>query len=182
MVRTGDSQTFYIRHWGFLGTMASLLSGIVVLLMLAAVPVCVIIALLATDPKNRPPASGWIVGICGAILGLCAAAILLAIHLYSRRTIIVASNSPAPGAGLVWTTRGILGSRERHWTLEQLRAIATDRRSSAGTFRLSDSNAIPVRLYLMDTFGRKFTLADGEEFDIRWLATQLRAQLNVPLR
>jgi hypothetical protein len=79
---------------------------------------------------------------------------------------------------LVWTTKGPLGRKEREWGMKEILGITTDRQASSRSFTVQDASEGPVRVVLKAR-RRVVTLAEGEEMEMRWLATRLRAVLGV---
>jgi hypothetical protein len=173
----GDVHSYVIPRWGILGTVPRFVVFSLLPAGLAAAAGAVIFAMLDTPAANRPPETPTIVGGGCCAIGIAAAIWMAGLHFFLRRAVIVISGE-GPATVLTRVTKGLLGSRTQVWQASAIASLSTDTHATSNSFRLA-SNDMHQRLFLKPAHGRRRILAEGSEYEMRWLATELRRLLGV---
>jgi hypothetical protein len=179
-VQEGELHTFYMRGGGiFRNRIFLLMYGAITVIPLSILLPIVIRGLSAPakwHPGALPLVAFGVVVVVAAFAGLVAG-----IHGWSKKyVLVVRANGKQPGS-LTCIGRGIFGTREIAMEHAQLRGASTRGRRFLKAMHVHETEPQAI-LFLTDARGRKRALLSGEELEMRWLATRIRALLDLPRR
>jgi hypothetical protein len=175
----GEMRTYIIKRYGWIRTYFEF---VVINMLYVAMLVFLGWLTWSTIAKWRMRIGDplWPVVITIAFAAFVAFLMLRQFHVFFRRCILITSPE-----GLTRMTQGPFGKTERLFELRDIARILTEANEQR-PLRLSHGNqasaTFPVSLVLTTRARERVPLLKGQQLDLRWLATQLRRDLGIPLR
>jgi len=171
--------TFLVRGRSFVQTRFAYVVFNFGMMLVGLFPLLLVLGLWQTPPAQRPPFTGWLVAIACVVLVAVVAGVIGGFHVFMRKGLLMVSVGENGERSLLHIMRSLLRTRERQWRHDEIAGVSAAHVANANSFKLSYVDKKDAAIFLREVHGKRVKLVDGEEMEMRWLATELRRLLEV---